>query len=78
MNYSENKAALRQNLIDAGCDEKQADKFVNSIQNKEFGFCFKELSKHRRCLIDSMHKSQKCIDCLDYLVYMLEKENRYE
>ncbi|MDE6469985.1 MAG: hypothetical protein K2L19_03065 [Eubacterium sp.] len=78
MTYSENEAALRQNLIDAGCNKKQSDELMNMIQNCEIKRCIKELSKHRCQLLDSLHKHQKCIDCLDYLVYMLERENTYE
>lgn len=34
----------------------------------------KLLSSHRRLLLDRLHKDQKQIDCLDYMVYQLEKQ----
>ncbi len=32
------------------------------------------LTKHRKHLLDSVHKGQKQIDCLDYLIYSLIKQ----
>jgi len=35
------------------------------------------LARHRRELLELVHLSEKRIDCLDYLVYQIEKqENR--
>ena len=36
----------------------------------------KVLKKHWRCLLDKIHEGQKQIDCLDYLLYQMEKEQR--
>ena len=33
----------------------------------------KRLAAHRRALLDSLHKEQACIDCLDYLIYQIRK-----
>ena len=30
---------------------------------------------HRQGLLDEVHTGEKRIDCLDYLVYQMEKEN---
>jgi len=32
------------------------------------------LSHHRRELLDLVHQSEKRIDCLDYLIYQIEKQ----
>ncbi len=32
------------------------------------------LAGHRKALLDSCHAQQKKLDCLDYLVYRMEKE----
>lgn len=32
------------------------------------------LQKHRRSLLDNLHRDQKQIDCLDYLLFMMGKE----
>lgn len=31
------------------------------------------LGKHRDTLLDTMHREQKRIDCLDYLLYQMKK-----
>lgn len=35
-----------------------------------------KLAKHRRTLLETLHREQKQIDCLDYLVYAIEKKER--
>ena len=34
------------------------------------------LSRHRQTLLDTVHQNEKRIDCLDYLVYTLKKQNK--
>ncbi len=34
----------------------------------------KTLRKHRCSLMDSLHESQERVDCLDFLVWRMEKE----
>ena len=36
------------------------------------------LSDHRRRLLDCLHQEERRIDCLDYLVYQLEKHRAEE
>ena len=36
------------------------------------------LSDHRRHLLDCLHQEERRIDCLDYLVYQLEKRRAGE
>ena len=31
---------------------------------------------HRRTLLDAVHENERRIDCLDYLIYQLEKQDR--
>ncbi len=38
----------------------------------------KTLRKHRCTLMDSLHKSQERVDCLDFLVRRMEKAINYE
>ncbi len=33
------------------------------------------LGTQKRALLKTVHESQKCIDCLDYLVYQIERGN---
>ncbi len=63
---------IRQNLIDAGCDEDFISKFDNCICDEKE--CEKLLVAHRRELLDEVHKKEENISNLDYLVYMMKKE----
>lgn len=63
--------AILQNLIDAGCDDATIASFANCKSVKDE---IKLLEKHRCKLIDRSHAVNKQIDCLDYLVYNLKKE----
>lgn len=70
--YNEN--TLIQNLRDAGCDEDKIIAFLKDIREEKISDGLKLLSTHRRLLLDHLHNDQKQIDCLDYLVYQLEKQ----
>lgn len=61
----------RQTLIDAGCDEKFIKDYDCCCNKKD---CEKLLSQHRRELLDEIHAKEKNIDCLDYLVFMMNKQ----
>ena len=69
------KEALIQNLQDAGCHQKLIDKFFNLLDQKQFDQIFILLRKYRNTLLDNIHKQQKEIDILDYLIVDLRKEN---
>ena len=65
--------AIIQNLMDAGCDKAVITAFVEDIHAEKIAEGLKLLAVHRRSLLDELHKEQKRIDCLDYLVYKMEK-----
>ena len=69
------KDALIQNLQDAGCNQKIIDKFVDLLDKKQFDQIFILLRKYRNTLLDNIHKQQKEIDILDYLIANLKKAN---
>ena len=62
--------AIRQNLIDAGCDENTITSFKSckSIRDE-----IRLLEKHRAALLDKSHEVNRQISCLDYLLYDLKK-----
>lgn len=66
---------LLQNLQDAGCHQKLIDKFFNLLDQKQFDQIFILLRKYRNTLLDNIHKQQKEIDILDYLIMDLKKED---
>ena len=74
LNQSDN--AIIQNLKDAGCDTKTIKKFMSDLQKGDEKSNLKCLDAHRKKLLDSLHREQKCIDCLDYLVYQMNRANK--
>ncbi len=70
-----NESAIMQNLIDAGCGQEFISEFMEDLRKDNISKDLKLLAAHRRSLLDDLHKEQKRIDCLDYLVYKMTKEN---
>ena len=70
-----NENAIVQNLIDAGCGQELIAEFMEDLRKENISKDLKLLAAHRRSLLDNLHKEQKRIDCLDYLVYRMTKEN---
>ena len=66
--------AVIQNLKDAGCDKDTIACFMAHYEAGEVKQELKELSRHRKGLLDALHVCQKQIDCLDYLAWQIEKE----
>ncbi|RZT02227.1 hypothetical protein EV209_0336 [Cuneatibacter caecimuris] len=75
MNIYESSESIIQNLKDAGCDCETIERFMTNLQNGNEANGLKQLALHRKNLLASLHKDQKCIDCLDYLVYQMKKAN---
>ncbi len=66
----ENK--IVQNLKDAGCEQSLIDEFLKLEKFKQLDL----LAKHKNNLLDNLHKNQKQIDCLDFLIFQIkQKEN---
>jgi len=64
---------IRQNLVDAGCDQQTTEQCMVFAKEKRLSDMVPILTRHRKVLLDHLHKNQKQIDCLDYLVYMINK-----
>lgn len=77
-NASDSQGMLRQNLIDAGGGADAVQTCMALAQERKTAELIRVLSRHRRTLLDTLHQSEKRIDCLDYLVYTLEKQNKSE
>lgn len=69
------KESLIQNLQDAGCNSKIIDEFLDLLDKKQIDKIFILLSKYRSSLLEALHKNQKEIDILDYLIVDLKKQN---
>lgn len=66
--------AVIQNLKDAGCDNEMVERFMELGEKGNTGEQMDLLARHRRLLLDRVHTEEKRIDCLDYLVYQMQKK----
>ncbi len=73
MSLNESSESIIQNLKDAGCDSETIENFMADLQKGKRANVLKRLAVHRKNLLDSLHREQKCIDCLDYLVYQMRE-----
>lgn len=64
--------AITQNLADARCDGSIIEQYFSLDGKKDEQL--KLLAAHRKTLLDTLHKSQKALDCLDFLLYKLRRE----
>lgn len=67
------KDSLIQNLKDAGCEEEVVEQFLALDQDGKTKEQLELLASHRCQLLKEIHEGEKQIDCLDYLVYRLQK-----
>lgn len=73
MNNVKEQERMILNMTDAGCSEDTINSFWLCYQEGDVKGELKVLSNHRQALLDEVHKGQKGIDCLDYMVYQIEK-----
>lgn len=65
---------ILQNLKDANCDIDLISKFFSFEQTGSTNEQIRLLSNHRKNLLDELHKNQKQIDCLDYLIFNIQQK----
>lgn len=71
---SDKKAILVQNLQDAGCDSKLVYNCIALADKSKITELIQLLKNYRTGLLDKVHKNQDELDCLDFLIYKLQKE----
>lgn len=71
--FSDIRGIVMQNLIDAGCNSALAEYYAQLILDGKMQSALNILGKHRKHLLDEVHTNQKRIDCLDHLIYKIEK-----
>jgi hypothetical protein len=62
--------------MDAGCSSQIIEEVCRLYGNGQVQEAIKTLRKHRCSLMDNLHESQGKVDCLDFLVWRMEKEKR--
>ncbi len=70
------KERMIRNMEDAGCGEDLIQRFLHCYHTGDIKGGLRILSSHRQVLLDAIHKEEKEIDCLDYLVWQIEKEQK--
>lgn len=65
---------LYQNLVDAGCGEEAITRCMDYAQKGEWKHLLPVLTQHKKTLLEQVHKYEKQVDCLDFLIYRLHKE----
>ena len=69
---SDSITAIKQNLIDAGCDKQFIERFMNLTETQRTAEMLKMLAVHRKNLLDGIHADERRIYCIDYLVNKLK------
>ena len=72
-NAADGKAVLTENLRDMGLDDEMTAKCLKLIEEKRYAELQNLLKAYRQTLLDSVHKYNDRIDCLDYFTYTLRK-----
>ena len=78
MKRLEENNSLYQNLLDAGFNAEKAEQYEKLAEDREWNKLLRELMKQKRHLLSSLHESEKQIDCLDFLVYEINKKHKGE
>ena len=63
-----------QNLKDAGCTDEMIEKFMSLQNSKSEEQQLRLLAAHRKYLLERLHRVERRIDCLDYLIYQMENK----
>lgn len=61
-------------LNDLGFNQKEKLEMHRYYEQHDIQSAIRLLRKHRQTILDTIHKEEKQISCLDYLVFQLEKE----
>lgn len=72
------KPNVVQNLRDAGCCSRVVEEFLSLGARGDTNGQLRLLSQHRQQLLDTVHRKEQQICCLDYLVYEMEKGGETE
>lgn len=67
------RTAIIQNLKDAGCSEETINCCLSCLDMRKKAELLKRLENHRKGLLEKVHEGEKQIDCLDYLVFQIDR-----
>ena len=67
------RTAIIQNLKDAGCSQETINCGLSCLDMGKKAELLKRLENHRKGLLEKVHEGEKQIDCLDYLVFQIDR-----
>ena len=67
---------IERNLIDIGFHHQQVDCLLEYYDDGDNNNIYQHLRKQRSQLLEDVHKEQRKIDYLDYLIYALKKAEK--
>lgn len=67
-----------ENLKDAGFGHCQIQELLELYKQGQKEKVHKILEKHRKNVLDKVHKNEKQIDCIDYFIYQMERKKKDE
>ena len=72
-NAADKTAVVTENLRDMGLGDESIAKCLQMVKNGQYQALDRFLKSYRQTLLDSVHKYNDRIDCLDFLTYTLRK-----
>lgn len=63
-------------MSDCGCDAVQTKEFLALKENCCTQSCIRYLKRHRKQLMEQIHRMGHQVDCVDYIIRELEKEEQ--
>ena len=76
MNENDKDFLMRRNLADAGLPEATISEILSLLGEGRDIAVRRILARHRTNLLNTVHENQTRIDCLDYLIYDMNHNNR--
>ena len=76
MNENDKDFLMRRNLADAGLPDATITEILSLLGEGRDIAVRRILARHRTNLLNTVHENQTRIDCLDYLIYDMNHNNR--
>ena len=76
MNENDKDFLMRRNLADAGLPDATITEILSLLGKGRDIAVRRILARHRTSLLNTVHENQTRIDCLDYLIYDMDHNNR--
>ena len=61
-------------LDDLGCSDAEKSEIMRCRRNDDIAGTIRLLRKRRQAILDEIHREEKQISCLDYLVFKLNEQ----